>query len=368
MTISTSKLYITFILSFVFWGILFSCEPKKKSEKGDSLLVKRIVKGRIDAAFQKGVILLYRVEKDGETLIDTVDLQPSGRFYVAFNSVGAEVCRLDFFTEKSVIFVAVEETTDIQVRHFEKEAFFNFKRSLENKAFQELQTLKKQVFTQRQRLRKQGKLGLYGKEIDKSVIEFIEENQAFYASLLALELLNVAENRAYFTEQIEIHKPRFGLTNVWQSINQQLTPFQRLAEVGTAPIFSLPDLQDSLLHLSDFKGRKVLLSFWANWCLQCPEIKEQLNEWQQIKFKNSDSLIILHISLDANKNLWKKEAMKMQKLKQIHLNAPRSWESEVVKKYNIEGLPLLCLIDSSGRMIKYDISIDSLLQDSRLEL
>ncbi len=343
--------------------MIFACEPRKPTEeKGNSLLLKRIIKGRIDASSEKGFILLYRIENEAEVLIDTVSLQPSGRFYVEFYTERAEVCVLNFFGKEKVDFVVAEEEIDLQVKDFETAATFTFKKSLENKAYRDFKELKKQVIAQKQRLSQQGKLTAFEKDIDQSVERFVEENQALFASLLSLELLSNSGHSAYISQQLEKHEKRFLKTEVWQLLHQKSKLLQQLATGGLAPSFSLQNAADSLIYLSDFKGYRLLLNFWASWCLQCPNTSAVIQEWQKIQFEQGDSLVIVHISLNADVKEWKEDALKNQKTKQVHLIAPQSWESQIAENYNIEGLPLLCLIDSLGIIEAYDISADSLLR------
>ena len=67
-------------------------------------------------------------------------------------------------------------------------------------------------------------------------------------------------------------------------------------EWGDAPDFTLPDLEGNSLTLSDFKGKVIILNFWATWCSPCrKEIPDFIELYENYK---DEGLLIIGVNLD----------------------------------------------------------------------
>ena len=111
--------------------------------------------------------------------------------------------------------------------------------------------------------------------------------------------------------------------------------------------FSLKDLQSKKVSLSDFRGKVVLLNFFATWCPPCrQEIPELIKIYQQNKQKG---LEILGISLDAE------EASFMLKnfVRQMKIPYPVLIGTEAVAEdYRVFGVPITLIINREGKIVK----------------
>lgn len=117
-----------------------------------------------------------------------------------------------------------------------------------------------------------------------------------------------------------------------------------------APEISLPDPDGKEVKLSSFKGKYVLVDFWASWCGPCrAENPNVVNAYNKFKDKNFD---ILGVSLDrpGEKDKWLK-AVKDDKLTWTHVSDLQYWNSAVVPLYKIEGIPYNVLVDPSGIIV-----------------
>ena len=111
------------------------------------------------------------------------------------------------------------------------------------------------------------------------------------------------------------------------------------------------------MSLSDFRGKYVLLDFWASWCPPCrKENPNVVNAFQQYKDKN---FTIVGISLDKDKAKWLK-AIADDHLTWAHVSDLKYWDSEIPALYGVRGIPANVLLDPNGVIIAKNITGEDL--------
>lgn len=136
----------------------------------------------------------------------------------------------------------------------------------------------------------------------------------------------------------------------------------RLTQTGVkAPDFTLNDVNGKPVKLSDFRGKYVLLDFWASWCGPCRrENPNLLKAYSQYKDKG---FTILGVSLDkeADREKWLK-AIETDGLIWPQVSDLKYWQSDVTKLYDVKAIPMNFLIDREGKIVAKYLRGDALSQ------
>mgnify|MGYP001579612607 CR=1 FL=1 len=108
----------------------------------------------------------------------------------------------------------------------------------------------------------------------------------------------------------------------------------------TAPDFKLENLEGKKAKLSDYRGKKIILNFWASWCPPC---REEMPEFQKIYASNKE-IVVLGVNLQESK-----EAIQSF-TKKLEINFPILLDpnSQVKNMYNVFTQPVTYFIDENG--------------------
>lgn len=112
--------------------------------------------------------------------------------------------------------------------------------------------------------------------------------------------------------------------------------------------FTLPDTSGSLINISDYDGKCILLDFWASWCKPCfSQFSALKNTFQKYE---DNGFTVIAVSFDHDYDHWK-QAILDEQLNWVHLSAPKAWDSEISKLYVIGGIPSNILIAPDGTIV-----------------
>ncbi|MCF6181069.1 TlpA disulfide reductase family protein [Lutibacter sp.] len=146
--------------------------------------------------------------------------------------------------------------------------------------------------------------------------------------------------------------------------NTQLESIRRVVypdlsiEVGKQLFdFDLPNLKNEIISSKNFRGKVVLIDFWASWCAPCRKVNPELLEIYK-QFKDNE-FTVLGVSLDVDLKKWN-NAIVEDKLIWENIIDIEGFNGEIAAKYNVTSIPTNFLVSKNGKIIAKNITIDDL--------
>lgn len=186
-------------------------------------------------------------------------------------------------------------------------------------------------------------------KLRKLTIDFLSKNDNLITAYTMLS--NIEMRDAGLRETKEIYNSMGeGAKNshCGRIIRERMERMEKTIGGALAPDFTLEDINGNPITMSAVKGKIKIIDFWASWCGPCrlnnPALRKLYDEF------HSKGLEIIGVSLDTQKASWQK-AIEKDGLEWINVSSLNGWDCDIVRLYNVTGVPALYILDEHNRII-----------------
>ena len=350
-------------LIFLSIAFLFACKNK------DSFTIT----GKIENAGNSKKVFLYQ----HDAIIDSAFLNDNKEFSFTQKSVVADFFNLSVGDKLIVLIAKNGDDIELNIQGIETLSDYTVSGSEDSKKIHDFSLISTKYVTifdaiQREFVDQVSKDSTLQDSLRKVLSPRFESNMTAYskktsefglanstnlAGFYAMGALNEETNEQVLLAYAEKIKDKFKNNTAVEQFLKRMEAIKPVSIGQMSPSFEMASSDGKVIKLSDFRGKYVLLDFWASWCGPCrAENPNVVKTYAAFKNKN---FTILGISLDDEKDAWLK-AIKNDKLTWTHVSELKRWESPIANLYKIEGIPANFLLNPEGKIIAKNLRGEAL--------
>jgi thiol-disulfide isomerase/thioredoxin len=185
--------------------------------------------------------------------------------------------------------------------------------------------------------------------VEVSEEHFLETKKSSYVSpFLLIVLMQLSTDETLLEKRFNMLSPDVQNSFYGKYLHEQIDNAKIGAVGSNALDFTQNDTTGRPVTLSSFKGKYVLVDFWASWCHPCrmenPNVVAVFD-----KFKNKN-FTILSVSLDKSREPWL-EAIREDNMTWTHVSDLKFWNNDVAIKYKVQSIPQNFLVGPDGKIV-----------------
>lgn len=194
--------------------------------------------------------------------------------------------------------------------------------------------------------------------------EFLKNRKAYFenqkdspALIGLLNTFNLQQEFQQFEATVRALDASFGESPTIQRImvdfekqKKQIEAEKPLSPGKEAMEIEMAGVDGEMIKLSDYRGKIVLIDFWASWCGPCR--KENPNVVALYEKYKDDGFEVFSVSLDKDKGRWLQAIDKDNLAWDAHVSDLKGWSNAAAKQYQVSSIPFTVLIDKEGKIIK----------------
>ncbi len=324
-----------------------------------------LVEGTIENPQKGKVVALYKVTPEQSVLVDSVALEEDGKFRFVGKVDQLQMFMLMLYGQQPAFFVAGNQDVEIEVKGAVPQATVKVEAGEEQQKLEPVLALFRRQSEEFGPINYEYQLAVQNRDIPRAerYRGMLERGQAFYVRRYKHLIDSLGPSFGAYTAATRLNlETEIGVLDTlaqkltakypqepWvKSFAAQIADAKQLGAGAAAPGFEQPTPDGKMLGPAAFKGKVLVLDFWASWCRPCrmnsPAMVALYNKYQ------AKGVEFLGISLDQGRDKWLK-AVEDDGYRWPQVSDLKEWDNAAARLYKVDGIPHLVLIDREGKLL-----------------